>query len=158
MTRVLVAGIGNIFFGDDGFGVEVARRLADVELPEDVRVVDYGIRGVHLAYELLDDVCDVLVLVDAVPLGEAPGTVAVIEVGSNPVTDMPIVEAHSMNPAVVLNTLQALGGSVDRVYVVGCEPAAITEQMALSPVVEAAVDEATRVVLDLVTNEVVTRA
>ena len=78
VTRVLVAGIGNIFLGDDGFGVEVASRLAARPLPDGVRVEDFGIRGVHLAYELLDGY-DVLVLVDAVPIGEAPGTVAVIE-------------------------------------------------------------------------------
>ena len=77
--RALVAGIGNIFFADDGFGVEVARRLDEREVPAGVRVADFGIRGVHLAYELLDGY-DLLVLVDAMPLGEPPGTVAVIEV------------------------------------------------------------------------------
>ena len=76
--RVLVAGIGNIFFGDDAFGVEVAQRLAGRPMPEGVKVVDFGIRGVHLAYELLDGY-DALVLVDALPMGEPPGTVAVIE-------------------------------------------------------------------------------
>ena len=75
---MLVAGIGNIFLGDDGFGVEVAQRLADRPMPEGVQVADFGIRGVHLAYELLDGY-DALVLVDAVPMGEPPGTVAVIE-------------------------------------------------------------------------------
>ena len=76
--RVLVAGIGNIFLGDDGFGVEVADRLAGRTLPDGVQVADFGIRGVHLAYELLDGY-DALVLVDAVPMGEPPGTVAIIE-------------------------------------------------------------------------------
>ena len=75
---VLVAGIGNIFLADDGFGVEVAQRLRRPALPDGVRVEDFGIRGVHLAYELLDGY-DALVLVDAVPMGEPPGTVAVIE-------------------------------------------------------------------------------
>ena len=78
--RVLVAGIGNVFLGDDGFGVEVVRRLDPDRLPADVDVADYGIRGVHLAYDLLDGRHDVLVLVDALPLGEPPGTLAVLEV------------------------------------------------------------------------------
>ena len=103
--KILVAGIGNIFLGDDGFGVEVAARLAGAELPEGVRVEDFGIRGVHLAYELLDGY-DALVLVDAVPMGEPPGTVAIIEpdpvepTWANPAA--PAMDAHSMNPAVVL--------------------------------------------------------
>ncbi len=80
--RALVAGIGNIFFADDGFGVEVARRLDERELPAGVQVADFGIRGVHLAYELLDGY-DLLVLVDAMSLGEPPGTVAVVEVESD---------------------------------------------------------------------------
>jgi hypothetical protein len=80
--RVLVAGVGNIFLGDDGFGPEVVRRLADRPLPPDVRVVDYGIRGMHLAYDLLDDV-DLLVLVDAAPRGGRPGDVVLLEVGED---------------------------------------------------------------------------
>ena len=115
--RVLVAGIGNIFFGDDAFGVEVAQRLAGRPMPEGVKVVDFGIRGVHLAYELLDGY-DALVLVDALPMGEPPGTVAVIEPeiddrdtddGSAPT---PPLEAHSMSPAVVLGMMAGLGASV----------------------------------------------
>ena len=77
--RVLVAGIGNVFLGDDGFGVEVVRRLAAVSLPDGVDVADYGIRGVHLAYDLLDGRYDTVVLVDALPLEEPPGTLAVLE-------------------------------------------------------------------------------
>ena len=76
--RVLVAGIGNIFLSDDAFGVEVAHRLSGRALPDGVRVEDYGIRGMHLAYDLLEGY-DALVLVDAVPMGEPPGTLAVIE-------------------------------------------------------------------------------
>ena len=151
-TRYLVAGIGNVFFGDDAFGVEVARRLSAVPLPPAVRVEDFGIRGVHLAYELLDDICDTLVLVDALPLGDEPGTIAVLEVDADDVvSDSGVVEAHSMNPAVVLSALHMLGGHVDRVLVVGCQPAVIDEGMGLSPAVEAAVDEAVRIVFDLVT-------
>jgi len=140
--KILVAGIGNIFLGDDGFGVEVAARLRGADLPEGVRVEDFGIRGVHLAYELLDGY-DALVMVDAVPMGEPPGTVALIE--PDPVGDVgePVtaaMDAHSMNPAVVLQMLAAMGGHVGRVVVVGCQPSVIDEGMGLSPAVDAAVD------------------
>lgn len=142
--KVLVAGIGNIFLGDDGFGVEVAARLRGAELPDGVRVEDFGIRGVHLAYELLDGY-DALVMIDAVPMGEPPGTVALIE--PDPAGDVgdsagPAMDAHSMNPAVVLQMLAGMGGHVGRVVVVGCEPSVIDERMGLSPPVEAAVERA----------------
>jgi hydrogenase maturation protease len=140
-VKVLVAGIGNIFLGDDGFGVEVAARLRGTDLPDGVRAEDFGIRGVHLAYELLDGY-DALVMIDAVPMGEPPGTVALIEpdragdvAGAGPAMD-----AHSMNPAVVLQMLAAMGGQIGRVVVVGCQPSVIDERMGLSPPVEAAVE------------------
>ena len=94
--RTLVAGIGNVFLSDDAFGVEVAHRLSGRELPEGVRVEDYGIRGMHLAYDLLDGY-DALVLVDAVPMGEPPGTLAVIEPDSR---DLVFVRCRTQRPAV----------------------------------------------------------
>ncbi len=139
-ARVLVAGIGNVFLQDDGFGVEAANRLAREALPEGVRVADFGIRGVHLAYELLDGY-DALVLIDAVPLGEAPGTLAVVEAAPGDVNGAAL-DAHSMSPDVVLATLDRLGGSVARIYVVGCQPASLDEGMGLTPAVEAAVEPA----------------
>jgi hydrogenase maturation protease len=144
--RTLIAGIGNIFLSDDGFGVEVARRLAAQPLPPGVRVEDFGIRGVHLAYELLDGY-DSLVLVDAVPMGEKPGTVAVIQPESDSSLSgrdeaVPVVDAHSMDPGVVLATLARLGGHVERIYVVGCQPANLQEGIGLSPPVAEAVDAA----------------
>jgi hydrogenase maturation protease len=144
--RVLVAGIGNIFFGDDGFGVEVANRLLQRPVPRGVKVVDFGIRGVHLAYELLDGY-DVLVLIDALPIGDAPGTVALIEPElpepPDPGDDVaPTVDAHSMSPALVLGMLAGLGGSVDQIYVVGCQPETIEERIGLSEPVAAAVEPA----------------
>jgi hydrogenase maturation protease len=160
--NVLVAGIGNIFLGDDGFGVEVAARLAGVDVPDGVRVVDFGIRGVHLAYELLDGY-DALVLIDAVPMGEEPGTVAIIEPdlapsgpaegdddgdGGDPGLG-PTMDAHSMSPAVVLALLASLGGHVDRVLVVGCEPSVIEEGIGLSAPVASAVDRAVEAVLEV---------
>jgi hydrogenase maturation protease len=150
---VLVAGIGNIFLSDDGFGIEVANRLAAGPLPAGVRVADFGIRGVHLAYELLDGY-DGLVLIDAMPMGESPGTVAVIEPDADgdlaPNEEAPVVDAHNMSPEVVLATLARLGGSVPRVYVVGCQPASLDEHMGLSPPVAAAVDSAVELCRNLI--------
>jgi hydrogenase maturation protease len=150
--RVLVAGIGNIFLSDDGFGVEVAQRLLTRPVPEGVHVEDFGIRGVHLAYELLDGY-ETLVLVDAVPMGEAPGTVALLEpelseleIGDDPA---PTLEAHSMSPGVVFDMLAGLGGKVDRILIVGCEPATVEEGIGLSDVVAASVDRAIAAVDDV---------
>ena len=118
-TRVLVAGIGNIFMADDGFGVEVARRLAQRELPPGVDVQDFGIRGLDLMYALGDDY-DVVVLVDAVPRGEVPGTVSVIEPEVE-AGDMAL-DAHGMDPVKVLALARQLGDVPERVLLVGCEP------------------------------------
>jgi hydrogenase maturation protease len=151
---ILVAGVGNIFLGDDGFGVEVVRRLTSVDLPSDVKVTDFGIRGVHLAYELLEGY-ELVILVDASPRGDAPGTLYVIE--PDPVTEpdpdqgSPL-DAHGMDPAAVLSLVGVLGGQVDRVLVVGCEPANAEEGMTLSPQVEAAVDQAVTLVQDLISE------
>ncbi len=161
MTRVLVAGIGNIFLGDDGFGVAVAERLAGVALASSVKassvkVADFGIRGVHLAYELLDGY-DALVLIDAMPLGEAPGTLAIFEPtveATGGATDgddpPPALDAHSMNPGVVLGMLTKLGGRVERILVVGCEPESVEEGIGLSEPVTAAIELAVTAVTDLV--------
>lgn len=147
----LVAGVGNVFLGDDGFGVEVARRLAGVELPEGVKVADFGIRGVHLAYELLDGY-DEVVLVDAAPRGGEPGTVYLIEPDVAR-SENPVLDAHDMHPEAVLGLLHTLGGSVGKVVVVGCEPADVTERMGLSEPVERAVDEAVELVVSLLWEE-----
>jgi len=154
---VLVAGIGNVFQTDDAFGVEVASRLAARTLPPGVRVEDFGIRGVHLAYELLEGY-DALILIDAVPMGDAPGTLVVIE----PEVDedssaaaeagVPAVDAHTMSPDVVLATLSRLGGSVGRIRIVGCQPADLQDGMGLTPAVEAAVDIALELCLELVAD------
>jgi hydrogenase maturation protease len=148
MSRTLVAGIGNVFLSDDAFGVEVATRLARHPVPEDVRVEDFGIRGLHLAYELLGDY-DTLVLVDTLSQGEAPGTVVVFEPRLDDLRGAAL-DAHTMDPATVLSTLGELGGRVDRVLLVGCEPACLDEGMGLSPPVAAAVDRAVEAVLDLI--------
>jgi hydrogenase maturation protease len=159
MKRILVAGAGNIFLGDDGFGVEVAQRLADRPVPDGVEVADFGIRGVHLAYQLLDGY-DMLILVDALQRDGEPGTVYLIEPDldafepSPPGADgaQPVVDAHSMTPDAVFSTFKALGGTLGRALVVGCEPAEITERIGLSPVVAAAVRPAADKVLELLTE------
>ena len=157
MSRVLVAGVGNIFLGDDAFGSEVVRRMAGTPLPEGVEIVDFGIRGVHLAYQLLDGY-DLLVLVDAAPRGRDPGTVSLLEVDLDriPGSDgqsAPLVDAHGMAPVAILSMLASLGGSVQRVLVVGCEPLSVHEGIGLSPVVEAAVPAAVRFVQQLVDGD-----
>jgi hydrogenase maturation protease len=157
MSRgLLVAGIGNIFQTDDAFGVEVAQRLATRTLPPGARVEDFGIRGVHLAYELLEGYHG-LVLIDAVRMGEGAGTLAVIapEVRREPMTgdDMaPVVDAHTMDPEVVLNTLARLGGSVEKIFIVGCQPADLQEGMGLTPAVAAAVDDAVEMCCQLISE------
>ena len=146
--KILVVGVGNIFLGDDGFGVEVAARLAARPVPAGVRVADFGIRGVHLAYELLEGF-DLVILVDTLALGEAPGTITVIE--PDPDSDGEVLpDAHDLDPVAVMGLLTDLGGSVGRMLVVGCEPADMSEYMGLSEPVARAVDEAVEVVDDLV--------
>ncbi|MDQ6669863.1 MAG: hydrogenase maturation protease [Chloroflexota bacterium] len=153
--KVLVAGVGNIFLGDDGFGVEVARRLGATSLPDGVKVADFGIRGVHLAYELCDGY-DTAILIDAAPRGGQPGTIYVIDPGTHggadgqtPPQAAALLDAHGMQPDAVLGLLSMLGGQVRQVYVVGCEPNSVEERMGLSEPVERAVDEAVRAVRDL---------
>jgi hydrogenase maturation protease len=153
--RVLVAGIGNIFQTDDAFGVEVAARLAGLTLPPGVRVEDFGIRGVHLAYELLEGY-DTLIIIDAVPMGDPPGTLAVLEPEAAPAAAppdvAPAVDAHAMSPDVVLATLSRLGGSVERIFIVGCQPADLQDGMGLTPAVQAAVDGAVGLCLELLAD------
>jgi len=156
---ILVAGIGNIFQNDDGFGSEVARLLlAGPPPPDGVKIVDYGIRGVHLAYELLDGY-DVAILVDATAQGGEPGTIYVIEPDADAVesetglAEAGIVDAHGMDPASVLALLRSLGGGIGRLLVVGCEPADVDDGIGLSEPVAGAVEEACRVVRDLIDQE-----
>ena len=152
-ARVLVAGIGNVFATDDGFGSEVARRLTGRPSPDGVRVVDYGVRGLHLAYDLLDP-WDALVLVDAVPDRGSVGRVAVLEIGAEHVRTGAQVDAHGMDPATVLATLTALGGQLPaRTLLVGCQVADTGDGLGLSAPVAAAVAEAVDVVDALLADE-----
>lgn len=139
--RVLIAGIGNIFLGDDGFGPATLRTVAAGALPDGVRAVDYGIRGMHLAYDLLDD-WDALILVDAVPDRGAPGTVRVFEVDRRTPDTAPRLDAHGMDPAAVFASLSALGGTLPRTVVIGCQVGAVDDGIGLSDPVARAVPQA----------------
>jgi len=157
MSQILVAGIGNIFKGDDAFGVEVARRLAQRTLPAGVKVVDFGICGIDLTFALLDGY-DAAILVDTARRGAAPGTVSIIAperstAGAVSPGDL-FLEPHNLDPAKVLRLVAALGGGCQRILLVACEPETFGDEetgaMGLSPCVAAAVDEAIKVVGRLV--------
>ena len=149
--RILIAGIGNIFHGDDAFGVELAQRLLRRHQPDGVKVVDFGIRGFDLAYALMD-APEVTLLLDATSQGGTPGTLYTVEI--DPVLPADAaqspVEAHGMNPMRVLRMVQAMGGAVPRTLLIGCEPLTFGSEeegaLGLSPVVMAAVDRAVEIV------------
>ena len=160
--RILVAGIGNIFLGDDGFGSEVVRHAAIPPSDPSVRVIDYGIRGMHLAYDLANGY-ETAILIDAAPRGGPPGTLTVLEVrpedrpelgtaGGSPLQSSQMFNAHGMQPDVVFGVLDMLGAQAGRILVVGCQPASLELEMGLSEPVAAAVDAAVRVVTELVTE------
>jgi hydrogenase maturation protease len=145
VSDVLVAGIGNLFFGDDGFGPEVAQRLARTA-PAGARVVDFGIRGLHLAFELLTPV-RLLIVVDCVHRGGAPGTIYVVEPTVDETAASP--DAHAVRLPEVLASLRQLGGTTPVVRVVGCEPASIAPGIGLSAEVAAAIPAAIAIVHQL---------
>lgn len=149
---MLIAGIGNIFLGDDGFGPEVLRRAAPLITDPRVRAVDYGIRGMHLAYDLLEP-WELLVLVDALPDRGAPGTLHVFEADHDALCATGGLDAHAMDPAAVFASLTALGGAPPRTVVIGCEAADVAEGIGLSTPVAAAVPEAVRAVGAVVSGQ-----
>jgi hydrogenase maturation protease len=156
--QILIACIGNIFLGDDGFGVEVAQRLAGRALPPGVVVKDFGIRGFDLAFALLEP-RDLTVLVDACPRGGNPGTVYLVDpdlasLGPEEAT----LDTHAMNPMSVLRMVRSMGGEQSRVLLVGCEPLDFGPEeegkLGLSETVQAAVDEAVAMIETLVSKMV----
>jgi hydrogenase maturation protease len=170
-VKVLVAGVGNVFLGDDAFGVEVARRLASGDgapLPEGTSVVDYGIRGVHLALDLLSPP-DLLVLVDCITKAGRPGTLYMLDPelsGELPRVqrtrdDLPKVcqpassgDPHAMDPYTVLLTVRRMGGVLPRTRIIGCEPAHVGERMGLSEPVRQAIEPAIAMIRRLLDSEV----
>jgi hydrogenase maturation protease len=155
MKSVLVAGIGNIFNGDDAFGVKVARRLLHRQLPAGVRVIDFGIRSIDLTYALLEGY-EAVVLVDAAQRGEAPGTVTLVEpdaIEGAPDPEDLMLSPHELDPAKVLRLVGALGGQCERVFLVACEPLTFGGEqgvMGLSEPVREAVEAAVGTVEELV--------
>lgn len=147
--RVLVAGIGNIFLGDDGFGVEVAGRLAGRPQPEGVEVIDFGIRGWDLAFALMDGY-QVAIMVDALPLGKEPGELTLLEPSLDDLSPLAAINSHALNPAAVLAQVKQMGGELPKVLIVGCEPFDLGPEeegrMGLSEVVAAAVGPAVEMV------------
>jgi hydrogenase maturation protease len=152
--RILIAGIGNIFFGDDAFGVEVIRELTKSPLPEGVNAVDFGIRSYDLAYAIMDGYA-ATILVDITARGEHPGTVYLIELDQEKIGDLEgtVADGHSLDPVAVLRLTQSLGGQIERLYLVACEPAVLETEdgrIGLSEPVQAAVPEAVRTIHRLV--------
>lgn len=159
-NSVLIAGIGNIFLGDDAFGSEVARRLTQQSWPDGVRVVDFGLRGIDLAYALMDGYA-LTILIDATPRGGEPGTLYLIE----PETEsgqpgaeggLPAVQTHGMDPVKVLALAGSMGGELPRILLVGCEPAPLESEEVmldgLSPPVARAVDYAIKMIQSIVND------
>lgn len=153
--RILIAGIGNIFFGDDGFGCEVARQLAGKDFLEPVRVIDFGIRSYDLAYALTDNF-DAVILVDTMARGEPPGTVAVIEPDLDQLDNIEsaLPDAHSLNPLTVLQFAKTIGSLPDRLLLIACEPSIVQSdgEIGLSEPVRAAVPHAIDEIECLVAN------
>ncbi|MDQ6636882.1 MAG: hydrogenase maturation protease [Candidatus Dormibacteraeota bacterium] len=142
--RILVAGIGNVFLGDDGFGVEVVARLRERPHAADVEIADFGIRGFDLAYALMEDY-EAAILIDALPLGKKPGTVHIIEPEVDGLGGGAFIDSHAMNPVEVFKHVKQLGGTLPRTLIVGCEPASFGSdegRMSLSRPVRAAVSKA----------------
>jgi hydrogenase maturation protease len=156
VKRVLVAGIGNVLLRDDGFGSEVARRLERSALPEGTRVVDFGIRGLHLAFELLEPL-DLLVLVDTTARRGEPGSLYLIDPEVDDV-GLPLAspDGHAMDPVSMLAAAKQMGGTLPPTRIVGCEPACLEEGMGLSAPVEGAIEPAMAMIRELLESEAVT--
>jgi hydrogenase maturation protease len=158
-ANILIAGIGNIFLGDDAFGSEVARRLMGRPQPPGVRVMDFGIRGLDLTYALADG-CDLAILIDAMPRGGTPGTVYVLEPDLTGADDVdsstePVFNGHSMDPMTVLREVGRMRARIGKILIVGCEPTPLVDEeddmsMTMSPPVAAAIDQAMSVIESLV--------
>lgn len=152
--RILIAGIGNIFFGDDAFGGEVIKELIKSPLPEGVVAVDFGIRSYDLAYAIMDGYA-ATILVDITARGEPPGTVYLIELDQEKIGKMEATtpDGHSLDPVAVLRLTQSLGGQIERLYLLACEPAVLETEdgrIELSESVQAAVPEAVQMIRRLI--------
>ena len=146
---ILVAGVGNIFHGDDAFGVRVARELQERTLPEGVHVLELGIRSYDLAFAILDGY-EIVILVDAAARGREPGTLYLIDLREES-PDWTLADGHSMSVTAVLALVRSLGGFGGAIFLVGCEPGTLVSlDMALSPAVEESVPAAIAMIERLV--------
>ena len=155
MRKVLIAGVGNRFFGDDGFGIEVARRLREQALPPGTQVMEYGMRSVDLAVELLSPP-ELLILIDVVQRGGPPGTLYVID----PASELEAAhhswcgDAMGMNLSSVFSSLEAMGGRIPRTRILGCEPGYFSEGIQLSAPVRRTVRPAIDLIRRLIAREI----
>jgi hydrogenase maturation protease len=163
-ANILVAGIGNIFLGDDAFGSEVAQRLLHLPQPDGVRIIDFGIRGLDLMYALSDG-CDVAILIDAVPRGDTPGTLFLIEPQideGDAAASPPMLDAHAMDPLKVLRCAASMGTLPAQIFIVGCQPSPLPQdeemQMEMSAPVRGAIDEAVSMVQQIVARVLADRS
>jgi hydrogenase maturation protease len=151
--QILVAGVGNSWLQDDGFGSKVVEALGRAELPGGVTLVDSGTGGLDLAYELMRGY-DALVLVDVSRQGGEPGTLYVMEPDPaeiKPIDDGEVINPHGMDPRSVLRFVKTVGGWPGKITVIACEPAEVDEMgLELSPAVAAAVERAVALVLETV--------
>lgn len=152
--RILIAGIGNIFFGDDGFGCEVAQQLDHRILPQNVRVIDFGIRTYDLAFALTEGY-DAVILVDAMARGDSPGTISIVEPDLRQLQEYEttLPDAHNLNPLSVLQMAQSMGSLPRKLLLVACEPAVLdSDELSLSQEVREAVPRAVEEIKSLVTD------
>jgi hydrogenase maturation protease len=145
VKKTLVAGIGNIFFGDDGFGCEVVKTLKNQSLPDSVKLVDFGIQTRNLAYELCGNY-EIVILIDAVKLGEPGGTISLLELNPNDFTEQNLYLSHEARLVESLNFAKNFGAKFGKIYLVGCEPESIEE---LSESVKKSVAKAAEIVKNL---------
>ena len=156
--RTLVAGLGNIFLGDDAFGVELAKRLLSAPVPPEVRILDVGIRSMHLAYELVETRYETVIFLDAIRRDGEPGTLYVLEAAGDVVPTSPAPDGHTITPGDVLALVRTLGGRTGRVVIVACEALRIDQEAGLSLTVAAAVDEAVPIVERLIAESLANAA
>ncbi|HLX70356.1 MAG TPA: hydrogenase maturation protease [Verrucomicrobiae bacterium] len=160
MKRILIAGIGNIFFGDDAFGCEVISELSHRDLPAEVCINDFGIRSYDLACALTKEY-EAVILVDAAPRGQPPGTVYLIEPDRDQLQQLAPAtpDGHSLDPASALQLARSFGGCTGRLFLVGCEPAVLQTDdgaMGLSAPVREAIPRAIDLIESLLENFVLT--
>lgn len=150
--RILIAGIGNIFFGDDAFGCETIKKIKSSALPPSIKIIDFGIKTRDLAFELAAGNYDLTIIVDAVKRGESPGTIYLIELPTRNQGEQKIFAAHDLKLGETIRFARELGAEANKILLVGCEPANLTGEN-LSEAVESAIDKACDIILKIVSEK-----